>query len=271
MTRHEGPVPEGQVSHRNANRMGVLVGARIERVTSGPQVSAQRMDSRLEGQVVEDVQAVGKHHVIRFAGGLALHSHLGMHGSWRLFPADRTPPQGGLWLAMWTRSHVAVQYRGSRLRLYEPHEPIPALAQVGPDLLDPARDPAATMTWALTLADPGRAVGDALLDQRLVSGLGNVYRAETMFLCQVDPWRTCASLTPQETAALGVTGAELLAHGVDHPGPITTYHDSRPGSRERTWVYGRRGRPCRRCGTPIRSRGMGDANRTLYWCPVCQT
>ena len=79
-----------------------------------------------------------------------------------------------------------------------------------------------------------------------------------------------ARLTDAERAELGTTGSRLLADGVRRPGPITTYIAQNPTSRERTWVYGRRNRPCRRCGTPIRSRGMGEANRTVYWCPTCQ-
>jgi len=123
---------------------------------------------------------------------------------------------------------------------------------------------------ALAHVDPARLIGDALMDQRIVAGVGNVYRSETLFLCGISPWRAVGAVTAGEAARLGRTASRLLADGVRHPGPITTYRPPDPRSRERTWVYGRAGRPCRRCGTPVVSRGMGDANRTVSWCPTCQ-
>lgn len=262
---------EGHVSHRNAQRLtAALGGQEIVRVESGPQMAAQRIPQRLTGDTLGGVDAMGKHMVIRFASGRVLHSHLGMNGRWRLGAADQPLVPGGLWLALWTATHVAAQYGGPRLRLYEPGQAIPALAGVGPDLLDPQRDPGETALAALGHAEPSRAVGDVLLDQRLLSGIGNIYRAETLFLAGIDPWRTVTTITTEEARRVGVTAAELMRNGVANPGPITTYHGPAPG-RDRTWVYGRRDQPCRRCGTPIRSHGMGDANRTLYWCPTCQT
>lgn len=265
-------MPEGQVSHRNAIRMtAALAGRDVVRVDApDPHVIPQQLPTRLEGDRIDQVDAVGKHHLVRFASGRVLHSHLGMVGVWRLSTATRPLSQRNLWLALWTDTHVAAQYRGPRLRLYEPGEPIPGIADVGPDLLDGSLDPGDVAARRLGAVDPGRAVGDVLTDQRVMAGIGNVYRSETLFLCGIDPWRTVGTLRPDEARDIGATGSRLLADGVTHRGPITTYRPSDPRSRERTWVYGRPGRPCRRCGTPIRSRGMGDANRTVYWCPVCQ-
>lgn len=248
-----------------------LAGAPVVEVRTGEQVAAQRIPQRLQGDSFASVEATGKHHLLRFSSGRVLHSHLAMSGRWHLLGRDRPLGERGLWLAIWTADHVVAQYNGPRLRLCEPGEAIPALAGVGPDLLDGRRDPGDSAVTAIARAEPTRPIGDTLLDQRLMSGLGNVYRAETLFLCAIDPWRATGDVTTDEARAIGTTGAALLADGVRAPGPITTYRDGRPGSRERTWVYGRRNRPCRRCGTPIRSRGMGDANRTIYWCPVCQT
>ena len=265
-------MPEGQVSHRNALRMtDVLRDAPVLHVQAGAQVAAQRIPERLSGDVFTSVDAVGKHHVVRFASGRVLHSHLGMNGRWRLAAADAPVPQSGLWLMIRTATHAVAQYNGPRLRLYEPGEPVPALRTVGPDLLSPDADPGEIAATAVARADASRPIGDTLLDQRLLSGLGNVYRAETLFLCGIDPWRATGRISDDEARAIGTTGAKLLAAGVRQPGPITTYSATRPGSRERTWVYGRTGRPCRRCGTPIRAHGMGDANRTIFWCPICQT
>ncbi len=265
-------MPEGQVSHRNALRLtAALAGRTLVRIEApDPHVVPQRIPKRLDGDLIARVEAVGKHHLFRFESGRTLHSHLGMVGVWRLLNASRPLPRRNLWIGLWTDTHVAAQYRGPRLRLYEPGEPIPGIAAVGPDLLDQALDPGEVAARRLRAVDPDRTVGETLMDQRVMSGIGNVYRSETLFLCGVDPWRRIGDLTPGEAGDLGATGARLLGEGVATPGPITTYRPPNPASRERTWVYGRRGRPCRRCGSPIRARGMGDANRTVYWCPVCQ-
>jgi endonuclease-8 len=262
---------EGHVSHRNAERLTAALGGReIVRVDAGPQMAAQQLPRRLTGDTLELVETRGKHQLIRFTSGRVLHSHLGMNGRWQLRSADRPPPQRRLWLALWTDLHVAAQYGGPRLRLHEPGGAIPALAGVGPDVLDATLDPGQAALTALAGAEPARPVGDVLLDQRLLSGIGNIYRAETLFLAGIDPWRGAATVSVEEAHRIGQTAAELMRHGVMHPGPITTYHGPAPG-RERTWVYGRRDQPCRRCGTPVRAKGMGDANRTLFWCPTCQT
>jgi endonuclease VIII len=110
------------------------------------------------------------------------------------------------------------------------------------------------------------------MDQRLVSGVGNIYKSEACFGAGIDPWRTVGSLTPEEAAELGATASRLLGQGVAEAGAIRTYRapGAPPWTRERKWVYGRRGKPCRRCGALIRARGQGEANRTTYWCPGCQ-
>ncbi len=266
-------MPEGQVSHRNALRLGAaLTGQVIVRVDAPePRVDPQRLPDRLTGLRVDEVAAEGKHHLIRFASGDVLHSHLGMGGRWRLAGSERSPSPRGLWVALWTEHHVAAQYGGPRLRLYGPGELIPAVTALGPDLLDADIEPGDATARALARVDPTRPVGDALMDQRVVAGIGNVYRSETLFLCGISPWRAVGALSADEAAGLGRTASRLLADGVRHRGPIVTYRSPDPRSRERTWVYGRAGRPCRRCGTPVASRGMGDANRTVSWCPTCQT
>lgn len=267
-------MPEGQVSHRNALRFGrALAGRPLVRVEAPePRLAGQRIPERLAGDAVTSAEAVGKHHLLRFASGRTLHSHLMMSGVWRLLPAAREPRRGGLFLALWTAGHVAALYRCPRVRLLEPGEPLPRdLTATGPDLLGADVDPGAAAARALGRLEPGRQVGEAIMDQRVVAGVGNVYKSETCFLAGVDPWRAVGSLAPDEAAALGATAARLMAADVRSGGPIRTYRPPGPAaSRERTWVYGRRGRPCRRCATPIRSRGQGDANRTTYWCPTCQ-
>jgi endonuclease-8 len=268
-------VPEGQVSHRNALRFGAaLTGREVLRVAvPEPRLADHGIPERLTGDRVTAAEAVGKHHLLRFASGRVLHSHLMMSGVWRLLPASRPLRPGGLTLALWTEGHLAALYRCPGVRLLEPGEPLPrGLRATGPDLLDAGVDPAAAAAGALGRLEPTREVGEALMDQRVVAGIGNVYKSETCFLAGIDPWRTVASLTEAEAGELGAIAARLLGEGVRDAGRIRTYRppDAPPWSREHTWVYNRRGRPCRRCGTRIRSRGQGDANRTTYWCPGCQ-
>jgi endonuclease-8 len=269
------PVPEGQVSHRNALRLGAaLAGRELVRVeVPEPRLAGQRLDARLPGERVSGARAVGKHHLLHLESGRTLHSHLMMTGSWRLLPASREPRPGGLFLALWTADHVAALYRCPRVRLLEPGEPLPRdLLGTGPDLLGEGVDPGSAAAAALGRLEPSRQVGEALVDQRVVAGIGNVYKSETCFLAGVDPWRPVGTLSAREAAELGRTAARLLADGVRDGGAIRTYRPraAPPWSRERTWVYGRRGKPCRRCGAPIRSGGQGDDNRTTYWCPGCQ-
>lgn len=268
-------VPEGQISHRNARDFGrTLVGHPLVHVAApGPRLASQRIPERLTGDVPVEAAARGKHHLLRFESGRLLVSHLMMSGVWRLRPAG-DPPWGRPDLVLATERHQALLYRCPNVRLLEPGEPLPReVAVVGPDLLDPEVDPAAATVTALGRADPTRQVGDALMDQRLVAGIGNVYKSETCFLAGIDPWRAVGTLSEEERARLGEIGSRLLADGVRQNGRIGTYR--RPGSPPGTitqgkWVYGRAGRPCRRCGAVVRSRGQGDANRTTYWCPGCQ-
>lgn len=266
-------MPEGQVSHRNAIVLTrAIAGHPLTEVrVAEPQLAPQRLDERLAGDVLERMDARGKHHLFVFRSGRVLHSHLRMGGVWRAYAPGAAIPHRGLWLALITAAGSIAEFRGPVLRLYEPGEPMPHVEAVGPDLLAGDADPAGIGRRLLAI-EPTRQVGDAVMDQRVMSGIGNVYKSETLFLAGVDPWRPVGALAAEEAEAIGRIGAELLALGVRDRGAIRTYRPPLGTARrgERTWVYGRRGRPCRRCGAPVRSRGQGDANRTTYWCPRCQ-
>lgn len=267
-------MPEGQVSHRNAITLrATLVGKPLVRVKApDPRLAPQRIDERLDGDVVSAAEARGKHHLLRFESGRTLHSHLLMSGRWIVRAGHEPPWTDGLTLSLATDRHIAALYRCREVRLLEPDEPLPRwVAATGPDLID-ADDPAGTAAARLSRVEPTRQVGDVLMDQRVLSGIGNVYKSETCFLAGVDPWRSIGSLSDEEAADLGRIAAELLRAGVRQRGGIRTY--APPGGPSfgggTKWVYGRRGKPCRRCGEAIRSRGQGDSNRTTYWCPACQ-
>lgn len=265
-------MPEGQVSHHNAGRLGAaLTGREILRVEAPePRMALQDPIGRLTGDRVSAARAYGKHHLLELASGRRLHSHLRMSGAWRVVAPGRPLRRSGLFLALHVEGAVAALYRCPMVRLLEPHEPLPGpIVALGPDLLDPGVDPAEATLHALRATDGGRAIGEALLDQHLVSGIGNAYRAETLFLAGVSPWRPVATLDDDALREIGATAARLLAEGVRERGRITTHRGA--AGRGGRWVHRRANRPCRRCGASIASRGQGDGNRTAYWCPICQT
>ena len=264
-------MPEGQVAHFNAQELSRLVGQEITKIESAePRAAMHDFERRLSGDRVSGARAVGKHHLLEFDSGRVLHSHLRMSGRWRVFEPGRGVPGAGLWLALHTPAGTAALHRCPLVRLLEPGEPLPGpIRALGPDLLADQVNPGRATALALRSADPGREVGDALLDQRLVSGVGNAYKAEVLFLAKVSPWRPLADVSWDDAERIGELSAELLADGVRQRGRIQPYRT--PSGRMDRWVYRRTGKPCRDCGTPIRSRGQGDANRTAYWCPNCQT
>lgn len=270
-------MPEGQVSHRNAARFArCLVGHAItEAWSTDPRVRVQRLPERLLGETITAAQARGKHHLLRFASGRVLVSHLMMSGVWHLFDAGAGLPRGRVMVGFSVPGYTATLVRCPNIRLLEPGQPLPGIVQsLGPDLLDPEVDSAAAVRHALAQITPSREIGEAVLDQTVVSGIGNVYKSESLFLAGVDPWRSVGSITPDEAAAIAAIATELLQQGTRQRGAISTYDPpgwlpSR-GPSGQNWVYGRARRPCRHCGTPVRVRGQGDTHRSTYWCPACQ-
>jgi endonuclease-8 len=183
-----------------------------------------------------------------------------MRGWWSVGEprSARRRPDHPAWVVLRTAAAEAAQFGGARLALRSEAElrSDPRVASLGPDLLDPDFAPQAGIA-AMRAGAADRALGEALLDQRLVSGVGNVYKSEGCFAAGLDPWRAVSSLSDAELRGVLDTLRELMSAGL------------RSGRRPRR-VYRRSGMPCARCGTPIRSRGQGDANRTTYWCPGCQ-
>jgi endonuclease VIII len=242
---------------------------------------------RLVGGTIVAVEARGKHLLIGFGAGaatpaLTLHTHLGLHGSWHRYRVGEPWRRSRLRAAavIETAAAVAVCFDAPTVELLETRALAihPTLRALGPDLLAAQPDVGTAME---RLAYPSRAdlsVGDALLDQTALAGLGNVYRSEVCFIERVDPWLPVAEVPAETLARLVGTGARLLAANRERPARMTTPDalgggpDSslaRPPSG-RLWVYGRAGRPCRRCGTLIRSAAAGPLARRVYWCPDCQ-
>jgi endonuclease-8 len=221
----------------------------------------------LSGQGVREVAARGKHLLIRTSGGFSIHSHLGMDGGWRLHePAE--PPRGRSFevrAVLHTDRWIAVGHRLRRLEVLETRREPDALGHLGPDVLGPDWD-AAEATRRL-VSVPDRPVGEALIDQRVMAGPGNVYRSEACFLGRVDPRTPVRRVS--DPRALVELMRSLMEPNRGGGRRVTT---GDPGPGRELWVYGRRFRPCRRCGTPIRSfpQGPPGVERVTYVCPLCQ-
>jgi len=227
----------------------------------GPQVG------RVVGATVEVVEAQGKNLLIRFDNGLELRTHLGMNGSWHRYrPGER-------WRRSATRARlvlevpgaVAVCFDAPTVELFEARAAAlhPTLARLGPDLLDREWGPDEAAEAHRRLRDPARAaltISEGLLDQRALAGIGNIWRNETLFAVRVNPWTPVADVDDATLDRLVSTARQKLRTSVD----------ARAGAGP-MWVYRRSGRPCRRCGTLIRSAPLAAAiPRTTYWCPTCQ-
>ena len=244
-------MPEGDALHRAAARLQILVGQRIEVSSPHPRAQVTHVAAQLDGKVLESVEAVGKNLLLHFEDGLVLRSHLRMTGRWALRP--RGAELGGSpWLVLRGDTHEGVLWNGPVLELHTR-----AVRRLGPDILErPPRIDA--MLARIVAADPDRRLADVLLDQSLVAGIGNMWLAETLWEARLSPWRRLRDVTREELRHTLETAARLMSAALV---------GGRPRKRH---AYRRAGRACPRCGTAIRSRGQGDANRIAYWCPACQ-
>jgi len=244
-------MPEGDSLHRAARSLQVLVGETVEVESPNPRAAATGVAEQLDGRRLERVEAVGKNLLLSFEGGLVLRSHLRMSGRWTVRERGAVT-RGRPWLVLRGSGREAVLWGGPVLELNKR-----AVRRLGPDILfrPPELD---RMLANLRRIDQAREVGDALLDQRLVAGIGNLWKAEALWQAKVSPWRRVGEATDDELRSVLAEAARLMRRSVDS------------GREERT-IYRKAGRPCPRCRTPIESRGQGDANRTAYWCPSCQT
>jgi endonuclease VIII len=212
---------------------------------------------RLDGLVFEGVETKGKNLLLRF-GELSLHSHLGMNGSWHAYPAGGrwAKPRRSAWAALRGERGEAVQFGGSTLRVMPTVAGRRELARLGPDILAPDLDLGEAVASVRAAGD--RTLGDVLLDQSRIAGIGNIFKSEACFAARLDPWRRVDELDDEELLAVLDAARTLMQASVASGRPVRS-------------VYKRAGRPCPVCRTAIRSRGQGDANRTTYWCPSCQS
>jgi endonuclease-8 len=270
---NNGGMPEGDTIYRTAEVLrAALVGRRIvaARAPPGPGVRRVADLSRLAGSTVSSVEARGKHLLIGFDNGLTLRSHLRMRGSWhryRLGEPWRRPVRRAT-AVLETAESVAVAFDTPVVELLTDAglRRSTSLRSLGPDLLAPSFDAGEALR---RLRDRGRMeLGDALVDQGAVAGIGNVYKSEVAFIERLDPWATVDRFDDDQLGAALRTARRLMQANTRGGARVTTGRQARG---ESLWVYGRAGRPCRRCGTHVQSARQGDLARLTYWCPRCQS
>jgi endonuclease VIII len=274
-------VPEGDTIFRSARTLHrAIAGQSITRFeTVLPHLSRIELDSGVTGRTVEKVEAHGKWLLVHLSGDLILLTHMLMSGSWHIYrpgePWQR--PHIHMRIILETKKILAVAFNvpiaefhnADSLRRRQ------GFSALGPSLLAPQFNQAEAI--ARLRANPNLEIGTALLKQSVVAGIGNVFKSEICFACQVHPFRQVRSLTAAEAAALISTARKFLQSNTadlsaDH---ITTYaafrrttHRTPP--EQRLWVYHRNGQPCRRCTTPIASQKQSPEARSTFWCPRCQ-
>jgi len=273
-------MPEGDSIFRAARTLHrALAGKPVVRFESVlPALNRVDEDHPITGRVVEKVSSVGKHLLMQFSGDLVLRTHMKMNGSWHIYrPGERWHrPRRGMRVLVATADFEAVGFdipvaeflRAADLKRHD------ELRKLGPDLLADRVD--VTNALARLKSRGPTEIADALLNQRIVAGIGNVYKSEVLFACGVNPFERVAAIPDDRLTALIETAVRYLRANVSTGlAAMTTYIGYRRTTRrgnpsERLWVY-RRGRlPCRKCGTPISVRAQGPDARLTYWCPKCQ-
>jgi endonuclease-8 len=254
-------VAEGDSILRVARSLNArLAGKEISARTPGPRRPAGLPASELDGRTLERVESRGKHLLLHFDEALVLHSHLGMRGMWHVYARGERwrRPAHQAWIALSAEGSEAVNFGGSTMRIAREAQlrRDTRLARLGPDLLGDDFDVAVAVA-RIRGTRPELELGEALLGQRLVAGIGNIFKSEGCFAAQVNPNRELHSLADDELIAVLDITRTLMLEAADT-------------GRQPNRVYRKAGRPCPSCGTPILSRAQGDSARTTYWCPSCQ-
>ncbi|WP_248960326.1 DNA-formamidopyrimidine glycosylase family protein [Sphaerisporangium perillae] len=261
-------MPEGDAVYRAAARLRAALDGRV--LTRSDFRVPRYATADLTGRAVRTTVSRGKHLLTRVDGGLTIHTHLRMDGSWRVQPAG-TPPRRGdvVRLLLANERWQAVGVRLGMVDLLRTDQEDRVVGHLGPDLLAPGWDAEHAARAARNIAgNPDTTIAEALLDQRNVAGIGTIWRAETLFLSGVSPFRPVREVA-------GLERMMSLAHRLmdaakdEQGGPVTT-GDRRPGRR--LWAYGRAGRPCLRCGTTMIGGELGAQpyERQIFYCPACQ-
>lgn len=261
-------MPEGDTVHKLANFLGPrLAGETLLDAWLADTAAARRCS----GRRVRNVAARGKHLFIELDNDMALRTHLGMHGSWHRYPpgAGWQRPRQQLSVLLSTADWEYVCFNAREVELVrQPSVRRRILGQrLGPDLIADGIDPFYLASRAREILDADAPIVDALLDQRVASGIGNVYKSEVLFIERLAPDTMLEDIGDADLGRCFATAAALLRRNLGGGRRVTRFAGDQAG---RLWVYGRAGLPCLSCDTPIASRRMGRHHRGTYWCPACQ-
>jgi endonuclease-8 len=240
---------------------GALAGKAVSVRTPGQRRPEGLASASIDGLVLERAESRGKHLLLHFADDLMIHSHLGMRGGWHVYRSGERwrRPASQAWIVLASEDAEAVNFGGSFLRIGRRGRILrePRLVRLGPDILAEDFEPAAAIA-RMRGVDPRIELGAALLGQRLVAGIGNIFKSEGCWAARIDP-QSRLDQVPDDRLEDVLTATRALMLEAVKTG------------RQPNRVYRRAGQPCPRCGTAIRSRAQGDTARTTYWCPGCQT
>jgi endonuclease VIII len=258
-------VPEGEAIHRTAAALRTALVGRAVLSFEAPQLDGPVPAA---GRVIELVESHGKQLDVVWDDGLILHTNLLFGGSWHLYRTDERwrKPSSQLRVGITVDAFSAVCF-GARIvetyREFDTHRH-PGFGGCGPDLSAPSPDLEAAVDALCRYEDLDAPIAEALLDQQVACGVGNVFRSEILWACKQPPFAPVVMLARADLQRIVTTAAKVLHASVDPLSPIA------PQQRRGLAVYGRNGQQCRRCGDTIEVRRFGDHARLLYWCPGCQ-
>jgi len=261
-------MPEGDTIWRTARTLHQALAGRTITAFDSVLPAVARHSAPLLGQSVAAVEAQGKHLLMRFSGGSTLHTHMGMRGSWHIYRTSSRwrKPRTHARVVLTAGDVIAACFAPMIAELLTPADLRRnlRLTRLGPDALAPDFD--VTLACARLRERASREVGVALVDQRVVAGVGNVYKSEVLFLAGVNPFARIEELPDAALQRVVRHAAEQLRRNAPRSERRTT-SSLAPGN---LWVYGRGGEPCRRCGETVRRAYQGEQRRSTYWCPRCQ-
>jgi DNA-formamidopyrimidine glycosylase len=263
-------VAEGQAVRHWAEQLRSLVGEKLVNVSTTRRWAEKAM--HLQGQWITGVAVHGKHLLIHLSGGMTVHCHALMYGSWQVGLCGMALHKdiARVRLRLTTERHEAVFYNGPVVEFLASSElhAHPKLSALGPDILDPDFD-AAEAVRRLQRATR-RVIGEAILDQTVISGVGNIYKSEGLFLAGIHPVRPVGELAERELASLWRQLGRIMGDGIRTSGRIYTLHPALRTTGSRFWVYRRAGQPCFVCGETVRHLRQGSPGRSTYCCAGCQ-
>ncbi len=259
-------MPEGDTIHRAASALRTALAGKPMLRFDAPRLIGPTPQA---GRVVERVESHGKHLEVEWDNGMVLHTHMRMTGSWHLYRRGDPwrKPYHAMRAAIEVEDWVAVCFNAPTVETYRipDRRRHPGMGRLGPDLCKSDTDLAAVVNLLLSYPDAAARLCEVLLDQRVMCGIGNVYRCEVLWANELSPFAPVGALTEHDAVRLVNTAASMLRANLASPSRVTA-----PDVRGGLAVYGRNGQRCARCGETIESRRIGQNNRILYWCPGCQ-